>query len=323
MAMSSSYTLRNKRVWVAGDRGLVGSALIRRLQREGCELLTAPRDSVDLRRPDQVEGWMAATKPQAVFLAAARVGGIYANDTRPAEFIYDNLMIQSNVVEASRRAGVEKLMLLGSSCIYPRLAPQPSPEAALLTGPLEPTNQWYAVAKIAGIKLGQAYRRQYGCDFVSVMPTNLYGPGDNFDLMQSHVVPALMVKAHAAMRDRAPTIEVWGTGAVRREFLYVDDAADGMVFLMQNYSDEAIVNLGPGSDVPIVDLVDLICKVVGYKGGVQFDASRPDGAPRKMVDTAFAASLGWRARTPLREGLTATYRWYVDNIVPEQRRAVA
>jgi GDP-L-fucose synthase len=266
---------------------------------------------------------MAEAKPQAVFLAAARVGGIYANDTRPAEFIYDNLMIQSNVVEASRRTGVEKLMLLGSSCIYPRLAPQPIPEAALLTGPLEPTNQWYAVAKIAGIKLGQAYRRQYGCDFISVMPTNLYGPGDNFDLMQSHVVPALLVKAHAAMRARAPTIEVWGTGAVRREFLYVDDAADGMVFLMQNYSDEAIVNLGPGSDVPIVDLVDLICKVVGYKGGVQFDASRPDGVPRKMVDTAFAASLGWRARTPLREGLTATYRWYLDNIAPEQRRAVA
>ena len=323
MAMSSSYTLRNKRVWVAGDRGLVGSALVRRLQREGCELLTAPRESVDLRRPDQVERWMAGAKPQAVFLAAARVGGIYANDTRPAEFIYDNLMIQSNVVEASRRAGVEKLMLLGSSCIYPRLAPQPIPEAALLTGPLEPTNQWYAVAKIAGIKLGQAYRRQYGCDFISVMPTNLYGPGDNFDLMQSHVVPALMVKAHAAMRARAPAIEVWGTGAVRREFLYVDDAADGMVFLMQNYSDEAIVNLGPGSDVPIVELVDLVCKVVGYKGGVQFDASRPDGVPRKMVDTAFAASLGWRARTPLREGLAATYRWYLDNIAPEQRRAVA
>ncbi|HTB40440.1 MAG TPA: GDP-L-fucose synthase [Reyranella sp.] len=321
--MSPSYTLRNKRVWVAGDRGLVGSALIRRLQGEGCELLTAPRDSVDLRRPDQVERWMAAAKPQAVFLAAARVGGIYANDTRPAEFIYDNLMIQSNVVEASRRIGVEKLMLLGSSCIYPRLAPQPIPESALLTGPLEPTNQWYAVAKIAGIKLGQAYRRQYGCDFISVMPTNLYGPGDNFDLMQSHVVPALMVKAHAALRARAPAIEVWGTGAVRREFLYVDDAADGLVFLMQNYSDEAIVNLGPGSDVPIVDLVDLICKVVGYKGGVQFDASRPDGVPRKMVDTTFAASLGWRARTPLREGLAATYRWYLDNIAPEQRRAVA
>jgi GDP-L-fucose synthase len=323
MPISPSYTLRSKRVWVAGDRGLVGSALVRRLQREGCELLTAPRESVDLRRPDQVERWMAEAKPQAVFLAAARVGGIYANDTRPAEFIYDNLMIQSNVVEASRRAGVEKLMLLGSSCIYPRLAPQPIPEAALLTGPLEPTNQWYAVAKIAGIKLGQAYRRQYGCDFISVMPTNLYGPGDNFDLMQSHVVPALLVKAHAAMRARTPANEVWGTGAVRREFLYVDDAADGMVYLMQNYSDEAIVNLGPGSDVSIVDLVGLICKVVGYQGGVKFDASRPDGVPRKMVDTSFAASLGWKARTSLREGLAATYRWYVDHIVPERSRAVA
>jgi GDP-L-fucose synthase len=321
--MSPSYTLRNKRVWVAGDRGLVGSALVRRLQREGCEIVAAPRDQVDLRRPDQTEQWMAAVRPQAVFLAAARVGGIYANDTRPAEFIYDNLMIQSNVVEASRRVGVEKLMLLGSSCIYPRLAPQPIPEGALLTGPLEPTNQWYAVAKIAGIKLGQAYRRQYGCDFISVMPTNLYGPGDNFDLMQSHVVPALLAKAHAAMRSRAPAIEVWGTGAVRREFLYVDDAADGMVYLMQNYSDEGIVNLGPGSDVPIVDLVSLVCKVVGYKGGVKFDTSRPDGVPRKMVDTTLAASLGWRARTPLKDGLAATYRWYVDNVVPEAQRAVA
>jgi GDP-L-fucose synthase len=323
MPTNPNYTLRNKRVWVAGDRGLVGSALVRRLQREGCEIVSAPRDAVDLRRPDQTEQWMAQARPQAIFLAAARVGGIYANDTRPAEFIYDNLMIQSNVVEASRRVGVEKLMLLGSSCIYPRLAPQPIPEAALLTGPLEPTNQWYAIAKIAGIKLGQAYRRQYGCDFISVMPTNLYGPGDNFDLMQSHVVPALMVKAHAAMRSRAPTMEVWGTGAVRREFLYVDDAADGMVYLMQNYSDEAFVNLGPGSDVPIVDLVDMICKVVGYKGGIRFDSTRPDGVPRKMVDTTFAASLGWRARTSLRDGLAATYRWYVDNVVSQTQRAVA
>ena len=323
MSMSPSYTLRNKRVWVAGHRGLVGSALVRRLQGEGCEIVAAPRDEVDLRRPDQVEGWMASARPEAVFLAAARVGGIYANDTRPAEFIYDNLMIQANVVEAARRVGVEKLMLLGSSCIYPRLAPQPIPEAALLTGPLEPTNQWYAVAKIAGIKLGQAYRRQYGCDFISVMPTNLYGPGDNFDLMQSHVVPALMVKAHNAVQSHAPSMEVWGTGAVRREFLYVDDAADGMVWLMQHYSDESIVNLGPGSDVAIRDLVDMICKVVGFKGGIHYDSSRPDGAPRKMVDTTFAASLGWRARTPLREGLVNTYRWYVDNVAPRDRRAVA
>jgi GDP-L-fucose synthase len=323
MFTNQSYTLRNKRVWVAGHRGLVGSALVRRLQGEGCDILEAPRESVDLRRADQVDRWMREAKPQAVFLAAARVGGIYANDTRPAEFIYDNLMIQSNVVEASRRVGVEKLMLLGSSCIYPRLAPQPIPESALLTGPLEPTNQWYAIAKIAGIKLGQAYRRQYGCDFVSVMPTNLYGPGDNFDLMQSHVVPALIVKAHQAKLANAPTMEVWGTGAVRREFLFVDDAADAMAFLMQNYSDEGIVNLGPGSDVPIRDLVGLVCQVVGYKGGIRYDASRPDGAPRKMVDTSYAASLGWRARTPLRAGLEATYRWYVDNVASEKRRAVA
>lgn len=323
MSISPSYTLRNKRIWVAGHGGLVGSALVRRLHNEGCEVVAAPRGSVDLRRPDQIERWMREVKPQAVFLAAARVGGIYANDTRPAEFIYDNLMIQSNVVEASRRAGVEKLMLLGSSCIYPRLAPQPIPESALLTGQLEPTNQWYAVAKIAGIKLGQAYRRQYGCDFISVMPTNLYGPGDNFDLMQSHVVPALIVKAHQAKLANAPTVEVWGTGAVRREFLFVDDAADGMVFLMQNYSDEGIVNLGPGSDVPIRDLVSLICKVVGYKGGVRYDTSRPDGTPRKMVDTSYAASLGWRAHTPLQAGLEATYRWYVDHVASRERRAVA
>jgi GDP-L-fucose synthase len=320
--MNPSYTLRNKRVWVAGHRGLVGSALVRRLQSEGCEIVTAPRDSVDLRRPEQLERWMREVRPQAVFLAAARVGGIYANDTRPAEFIYDNLMIQSNVVEASRRAEVEKLLLMGSSCIYPRLAPQPIPEGALLTGPLEPTNQWYAIAKIAGIKLGQAYRRQYGCDFISVMPTNLYGPGDNFDLMQSHVVPALMVKAHEAKVARAPAIDVWGTGAVRREFLYVDDAADGMVFLMQQYSDEGIVNLGTGRDVPIIDLVGMVCRAVGYQGGIRFDTSRPDGTPRKVVDVSRINQLGWSARTPLAHGLAETYRWYLDH-ASEHRRAVA
>jgi GDP-L-fucose synthase len=321
--MNPSYTLRNKRVWVAGHRGLVGSALVRRLQSEDCEIVTAPRDSVDLRRPDQLERWMREVRPQAVFLAAARVGGIYANDTRPAEFIYDNLMIQSNVVEASRRAEVEKLLLMGSSCIYPRLAPQPIPESALLTGPLEPTNQWYAIAKIAGIKLGQAYRRQYGCDFISVMPTNLYGPGDNFDLMQSHVVPALMVKAHEAKLARAPSIDVWGTGAVRREFLYVDDAADGMVFLMQRYSDDGIVNLGTGRDVPIIDLVGLVCRAVGYQGGIRFDTSRPDGTPRKVVDVSRINQLGWSARTPLAHGLAETYRWYLDHVASEHRRAVA
>ncbi len=264
---------------------------------------------------------MAAARPQAVLLAAAC--GIFANDTRPAEFLYDNpLAIQSNIVEASRRASASRnrRCRVGLSRIYPRPRAAAHPgERALLTGPLEPTNEWYAVAKIAGIKLGQAYRRQYGCDFISVMPTNLYGPGDNFDLTQSHVVPALLVKAHAAMRARTPAIEVWGTGAVRREFLYVDDAADGMVYLMQNYSDEAIVNLDR-LDMTIVDLVNLICKVVGYQGGVKFDTSRPDGAPRKMVDTNFAASLGWKAQTSLHDGLATTYQWYVDNIASVRSR---
>ncbi len=323
MSTNPSYTLRNKRVWVAGHRGLVGGALVRRLQSEGCEILTAPRDKVDLRAPDQVGRWMAEARPQAVFVAAARVGGIYANDTRPAEFIYDNLIIQANVVEAARRLDVEKLMILGSSCIYPRLAPQPIPEDALLTGPLEPTNQWYAVAKIAGIKLAQAYRRQYGCDFISVMPTNLYGPGDNFDLTQSHVVPALMVKAHEAKRQRAAVLDIWGTGRAQREFLHVDDAADGMVYLMKTYSDEPHVNLGTGTEVSIADLAGLICQVTDFHGQLRFDPSKPDGAPRKVLDVSLVNRLGWQARVPLQQGLEETYRWYVDNIVSEKRLAVA
>lgn len=321
--MNPSYTLRSKRVWVAGHRGLVGSAIVRRLQEENCEIVTAPRESVDLRRPDQLERWLRDARPQAVFLAAARVGGIHANNSRPAEFIYDNLAIQTVVVEACRRANVEKLLLMGSSCIYPRLAPQPIPETALLTGPLEPTNEWYAVAKIAGIKLGQAYRRQYGCDIISVMPTNLYGPGDNFDRMQSHVVPALILKAHEAKLARAPSMEVWGTGAVRREFLYVDDAADGMVFLMKNYSEEAIVNIGAGRDFPIIDLVEMVCRTVGFDGTLRFDSSRPDGVPRKIVDVSLINRLGWGAKTSMPEGLALTYRWFLDNVASEKRRAVA
>jgi GDP-L-fucose synthase len=323
MSTNPSYTLRNKRVWVAGHRGLVGGALVRRLQSEGCEILTAPRDKVDLRASDQIGRWMAEARPQAVFVAAARVGGIYANDTRPAEFIYDNLIIQANVVEAARRIDVEKLMILGSSCIYPRLAPQPIPEDALLTGPLEPTNQWYAVAKIAGIKLAQAYRRQYDCDFISVMPTNLYGPGDNFDLTQSHVVPALMVKAHEAKRQRAPFLDIWGTGRAQREFLHVDDAADGMVYLMKTYSDELHVNLGTGTEVSIADLAELICQVTDFRGQLRFDPSKPDGAPRKVLDVSRANQLGWRARVPLQQGLEETYRWYVDNVASKKRLAVA
>jgi len=274
--------------------------------------VTAPRQSVDLRRADQVERWLKEVRPSAIFLAAARVGGIHANRSRPAEFIYDNLMIEANVVEASHRLGVEKLMLLGSSCIYPRLAPQPIPESALLSGPLEPTNEWYAVAKIAGIKLGQAYRHQYGCDFVSAMPANLYGPGDNFDLLQSHVVPALIAKAHFAKEAGDRYMEVWGTGTARREFLYVDDAADGMVHMMKHYSGLEIVNLGSGEDLPISDLVALVCDVVGYHGRIRFDASKPDGVPRKMVDTSFATSLGWRSSIGLREGLEKTYKSFQE-----------
>lgn len=320
---SASYTLRNKRVWVAGHRGLVGSALVRRLQGEGCEILTASRAQVDLRAPEQLESWMRENKPQAVFMAAARVGGIHANDTQPADFIYDNLMIGTNVVEAARRHGVEKLLMLGSSCIYPRLAPQPIAEDALLSGPLEPTNQWYAIAKIAAIKLCQAYRRQHGCDFISAMPTNLYGPGDNFDLMSSHVVPALMAKAHDAKLRHAPTLEVWGTGRALREFMYVDDLADGLVFLMRQYSGEPIINIGTGEDLPIADLAAMVCEVVGFRGRLRFDTSKPDGTPRKMLDVSQLRELGWQARTPLRQGLEQTYRWYVDNIASQQRPAVA
>ncbi|MBN9529197.1 MAG: GDP-L-fucose synthase [Alphaproteobacteria bacterium] len=313
--------MHGKRVWVAGHRGLVGSALVRRLEAEDCEVLTAPRDRVDLRSPDQVTRWMAIARPQAVFVAAARVGGIHANDTRPAEFLYDNLLIEANIVEAARHAEVEKLLFLGSSCIYPRDAPQPLKEEALLTGPLEPTNQWYAIAKIAGIKLAQAYRRQYGCDFNAAMPTNLYGPGDNFDLLQSHVVPALMAKAHRARIERSPVMTVWGTGTPLRELLYVDDAADGLVFLMQHHSGEDFVNLGTGVEISIAELAATICRVVGFAGRLEFDRTKPDGTPRKVMDVFRLHSMGWTAPTGFEEGLERTYRWYVDNLGSQARAA--
>jgi len=306
-----AYALDGKRVWVAGHRGMVGSAIVRRLASEGCEVLTVGRDRVDLRRQTEVEDWMAEARPQAIFLAAATVGGIYANDTRPADFIYDNLVIETNVVETARRIGVEKLMMLGSSCIYPRLAPQPMSEDALLTGPLEPTNQWYAIAKIAGLKLAQAYRRQHGCDYISVMPTNLYGPHDNFDPMQSHVLPALIAKAHAAKMAGAATLPVWGTGSPRREFLYVDDLADACVFLMKTYSADEHVNIGTGTDVTIREVAEKICAVVGFQGTLQFDASKPDGTPRKLLDVSRLRDLGWTAGTSLDDGLTLTYDWYL------------
>jgi GDP-L-fucose synthase len=319
LTTSLRYALRNKRVWVAGHQGLVGSALVRRLEVEDCEIVTAPRATYDLRDGQQVDNFMQEVRPQAVFLAAARVGGIHANNSRPADFIYDNLQIQSNVIGAAHRYGVEKLLFLGSSCIYPKFAPQPIPEDALLTGQLEPTNQWYAVAKIAGIKLCQAMRRQYGCDFIAVMPTNLYGRGDNFDLQGSHVVPALVAKAHEAKCQRRSVLEVWGSGRPLRELLYVDDAADGIVFLMKHHSDERIVNLGTGTDISIHDLATLICDVVGFSGTLKFDASKPDGTPRKLLDVSRLAGLGWTPRTSLRAGLEQTYRWYVDYFLPTQK----
>jgi GDP-L-fucose synthase len=309
-----NYTLKGKRVWVAGHRGLVGSALVRRLESEDCEVLTAGREKVDLRVPGQVADWLADRQPQAVFLAAAKVGGILANDTYPADFLYENLLIELNVIEAARRANVEKLLFLGSSCIYPKLAPQPITEDALLTGPLEPTNEWYAIAKIAGLKLALAYRKQHGCDFISAMPTNLYGPGDNFDLQTSHVLPALMRKAHEAKLRGDKQIVVWGTGAPRREFLHVDDCADALVCMMQRYSGEQHVNVGTGEDISIQDLTRLVSDIVGFGGEIVNDASKPDGTPRKLLNVDKLLALGWRPKISLREGIAGTYRWFRDNV---------
>ena len=309
----AGYDLAGKRVWVAGHRGMVGSAIARRLAAEDCEVLTVGRDRLDLTRQSAVESWLAEARPHAVFLAAARVGGILANDSRPAEFIYEKLAIETNVIHGAWKAGVEKLLLLGSSCIYPKLAPQPMAEEALLTGPLEPTNQWYAVAKIAGLKMCQAYRRQYGCDFISAMPTNLYGPGDNFDLETSHVVPALIRKVHEAKTGDAAAVTIWGDGTPRREFMYVEDLADSIVFLMRRYSDESPINVGTGSDLSIAELAREIARVVGYAGAFEFDASKPNGTPRKLLDSGKLQRLGYRAATPLPEGLAETYRWFLGS----------
>jgi GDP-L-fucose synthase len=309
-----SFSLKGKRVWVAGHRGMAGSAIARRLASEDCEVLSAPRAQVDLRRQDQVEKWMADARPQAVFLAAAKVGGILANDTRPAEFLYDNLVIEANVIHAARASGVEKLLFLSSSCVYPRLAPQPMTEEALLTGELEPTNQWYAVAKIAGMKLCQAYRRQYGCDFIAAMPTNLYGAGDNYDPASSHVAAAMQVKVHRAKRAGERAIEIWGSGTPRREFLYVDDLADALVFLMKSYSGEQHVNVGTGADMTIRELAELVARVAGWQGEFAYDRSKPDGMPRKVMDVSRLRALGWQARTPLEAGFRNAYDWYVRNV---------
>ena len=301
------FDLAGKRVWVAGHRGMVGSAIVRRLASEDCEIVTASRAEVDLKDPAAVLSFVGDRKPDAVFMAAAKVGGILANDTYPADFLHDNLMIAANVTEAAYRHGVGKMLFLGSSCIYPRLAPQPIPEDALLTGPLEPTNEWYAIAKIAGIKLAQAYRKQHGCDFISAMPTNLYGPGDNFDLNTSHVLPALIRKAHEAKVAGADHITIWGTGGPRREFLHADDCADACVFLMQRYSDAEHVNVGSGEDIAIIDLAGLVCEVVGFDGDIVTDPAKPDGTMRKLMSGEKLRAAGWRPRIDLRSGVRAAY----------------
>ena len=307
------YPIAGKRIWVAGHRGMVGSARTRRLEREPCELLTATRQECDLGRQDQVERWMGKARPQAVIVAAARVGGILANDRYPAEFLYDNLMIEANVIHTARRVQVEKLLFLGSSCIYPKHAPQPMPEECLLTGPLEPTNQWYAIAKIAGISLCQSFRRQYGCNFIAAMPTNLYGVGDHFDLEHSHVMPALIRKFHDAKLRGERQVTVWGTGAARREFLNVDDLADACLFLMRHYDGLEHVNVGTGEDISIRELADILRAVIYPEARVVFDTSKPDGTPRRLLDVTRIRDLGWRHTIGLEDGIRRTYDWFVEH----------
>ena len=305
------FPLAGKRIWIAGHRGMVGGALVRRLESEACEVLTTER-SLDLRDQASVRAWLAEETPDAIVLAAAKVGGILANDSYPADFLYDNLMIAANVIEAAHRADVDRLLFLGSSCIYPRLAAQPMREDALLTGLLEPTNEWYAIAKIAGIKLAQAYRKQHGRSYISAMPTNLYGPGDNYHPENSHVLPALIRKTHEAKTGDADAIEVWGTGTPRREFLHVDDLADALVHLLVHYDEAEHVNVGAGEDIAIGDLARLVAEVVGFTGGIEFDASKPDGTPRKLLDCSKLSDLGWQPSIGLRDGIAAAYADFLD-----------
>ena len=309
---AARYNLAGKRVFVAGHNGMVGRALVRRLASTGSELQTVERRSVDLRDQAQTAAWFAENRPQAVFLAAAKVGGILANATRPAEFIYENLVIETNLIEAARQAQVEKLLFLGSSCIYPKFAAQPIREEALLTGALEPTNEWYALAKIAGIKLCQAYRQQYGCNFISVMPTNLYGPHDNFDLQTSHVLPALLKKTHLAKQAGAAELPIWGTGTAQREFLHVDDLADACVFLMERYAGAGHLNIGTGTDVAINELAERIAGIIGWRGRFVHELDKPDGTPRKLLDVSKLTELGWQARIGLEDGLRTTYEWFLQ-----------
>ena len=303
---------KNSRIFVAGHRGLVGSAIVRKLESEGyAEIIRASRQAVDLRAESAVEDFFSRERPEYVFLAAAKVGGILANDTKPAEFLRDNLAIQTNVIHAAWKHGARKLLFLGSSCIYPKFAPQPIREEYLLTGELEPTNEAYAIAKIAGIKMCQAYRKQYGFRAISLMPTNLYGPGDNFDLQSSHVLPALLRKFHEAEVAGAPEVTIWGSGTPRREFLHVDDLADAAVFLMNQYDSGEIVNVGTGEDLTIAELAQTMARVTGYRGRMVFDSSKPDGTPRKLLDVSRLQGLGWRAKITLEDGITSTYQWYL------------
>lgn len=305
-----TFDLTNRRVWIAGHRGMVGSALVRRLQREPVTLLTVDRAALDLRRQADVEAWIAKNRPEVIVIAAAKVGGIKANDAYPVDFLYDNLAIQTNILRAAAEQGVARVMVLGSSCVYPKHAEQPIREETLLTAPLEPTNQWYALAKITAMKLAESYRRQHGLDFVSVVPTNLYGPGDNFDLEQSHVISALMRKIHEAKQAGRRSVEIWGTGSPRREFVFVDDAADGLVFLLRNYADGAPINLAGGEEVSIRELAAILAEIIGYEGSFEYLTDRPDGMPRKLLDAGRIAALGWQPSTKLREGLAVTYRWF-------------
>lgn len=307
-----TYELAGKRVWVAGHRGMVGAALLRRLERESCTILAVDRAALDLRRQPDVEAWLAANRPDAVFVAAAKVGGIQANAASPAEFLYDNLAIAANVINGAAKANVSKLLFLGAGCVYPRLAPQPMSEDSLFQGPPEPTNESYTVAKIAGIKLCQSYQQQYGCDFISVVPANLYGPGDRFDIQSGHVVAGLIQRSHEAKLAGAPELPIWGTGQARREFMHVDDCADALVFLMKNYSDERLINVGTGQELSIGELARKVCNTVGYRGALSFDTTKPDGMPRKLLDSSRVFGLGWRPKIGFDDGLAETYRWFLD-----------
>jgi GDP-L-fucose synthase len=311
----TKYSLAGKRVWVAGHRGMVGSAIVRRLASEDTgEILTASRSELNLLNQADVITWVKRNKPDCVFLAAAKVGGIMANDTYPADFLYDNTVIASNIIHASYLADVEKLLFLGSSCIYPKFAPQPIKETSLLDGALEPTNQWYAIAKITGLMMCRAYRKQYGCDYISAMPTNLYGPGDNYHLENSHVIPALLRKAHIAKEKGASSMEIWGSGKVRREFMHADDCADGLVFAMKNVSQAQHVNIGQGTDITIEDLARTVMATVGYKGELSKDTSKPDGTPRKIMDDSQLKAMGWTPKMNLEDGLADAYKWFLDHL---------